>query len=302
MVTHPAHSHGNSDSWRVVVLNWNTADLALECIESINSSAACCGGLTLDRVVVDNGSDSFQRQQLQQGIAKHPEWQLLLSDTNRGFAAGMNLGLDLDSLPDCQRVLFVNSDIVVDAAFFSALRDHIHAHGGEVITGVQIRRADDDFLETMGGYRYYSWLGATKRASTVDDPIDYISGAIFLCDRELLNKTRGLPEQNFLYFEELNLAAQLPRNQGMGACESAVAWHQGGASTSQLQNNPTRHYHAALACFRYTAKTPIRLPSVVLTRLAYLVLVSLKGGSSIAAKDGLKALLAFVKEYKLKKL
>lgn len=302
MVTHPAHSHGNCSSWKVVVLNWNTPDLTLECIQAIDSSAACCDGLTLERVVVDNGSDSVQRQQFQQGVAKHPEWQVLLSDTNRGFAAGMNLGLDLDSLPDCQRVLFVNSDIVVDAAFFSALRDHINAHGGEAITGVQIRRAGDSCLETMGGYRYYSWLGATKRAGTVDDPIDYVSGAIFLCDREFLNKTGGLPEQNFLYFEELNLAAQLPRNQGMGACESAVAWHQGGSSTCLLHSNPTRRYYAALACFRYTAKTPIKLPSVVLTRLAYLVLVSLKEGSSVAAQDGLKALLAFIKEYKLKKL
>ena len=68
-----------------VVLNWNLPDLTLECLAALAASDEPLRPI----VVVDNGStdDSVAR------IQGTPDVDLHALSTNRGFAAGANIGL-----------------------------------------------------------------------------------------------------------------------------------------------------------------------------------------------------------------
>ena len=87
----------------VVIVNWNTAPLLRNCLDSL---PAACDGLTREVLVVDNASRDGSAELVR---TAYPGVTLLESGANRGFAGGNNL-----ALPRCRGalVLLLNPDTV----------------------------------------------------------------------------------------------------------------------------------------------------------------------------------------------
>lgn len=86
---------------------------------------ACLDSLTpwlddpeIEVLVVDNGSPDDSAQKTAQWCAAHPQVKCLLSETNRGFAGGMNWGA---SHARGQWLLLVNNDTIFPASTLDAL-------------------------------------------------------------------------------------------------------------------------------------------------------------------------------------
>ena len=105
---------------RVVVLNWNAADLTARCLRSVLSTRHHPDRLEV--VVVDNGSVDGSLAQLRRDF---PIVRIIENGANLGFAEGCNRALrDLD---DVDYVALVNNDAVVEPGWLAPLLDVMDA-------------------------------------------------------------------------------------------------------------------------------------------------------------------------------
>lgn len=100
----------------VVVLAWNQEDLTRRCVESIRSNT----DVPYELIVVDNGSEEPGRT-----LAAEVADRSILNDSNLGFAAGMNLGLEA---AEGEYIAFVNNDTRLPPKWASRLLETFEAH------------------------------------------------------------------------------------------------------------------------------------------------------------------------------
>lgn len=117
----------------IAVLNWNGGEHVKRCLEHV--IAQDYGPIEV--IVVDNGSidDSLKRMK-----AVHPEFVYIENQKNRGYAVGMNQGIEASH---GDFIVPLNQDVCLDRTFVS----HCVA-----------RMKGDSTLGVIGG-RVYSWIG-----------------------------------------------------------------------------------------------------------------------------------------------
>ena len=94
-------AQGPGPDLSVVVLAWNNVELTRRCVASVRAHTSS----SYELLVVDNGSDPPGP-----GVARETADVVVLHATNRGFAAGMNSGLERAR---GEVVAFVNNDTVL---------------------------------------------------------------------------------------------------------------------------------------------------------------------------------------------
>jgi len=92
----------------IIILNFNTPDLTLDCIESIKENTEKD---SYEIILVDNASSDDSVQKFQKLIPKlNCNIHLLVCDKNYGFAGGCNIGIR-NSTGD--EICLLNSDTIV---------------------------------------------------------------------------------------------------------------------------------------------------------------------------------------------
>jgi GT2 family glycosyltransferase len=200
----------------IVVVNYNTRGLTLQCIDSIKTYLT--GAVAYEVIVVDNCSSDGSQPALRNYAAKNPWITVIESDDNYGFAHANNRGL---SIAQGRQILLLNSDAyLIDNSLINAIH--------------YLDRTTDVFgcgcalLDAQGrlGISYGKFPGvstvlkevATNRFARLRAmvpsckdcvyPIDLPCGAFFLIKHELLNVVGYLDEAYFMYSEETDLACR----------------------------------------------------------------------------------------------
>ena len=285
--------------WNIVVLNWNQAEITADCLASIDHAQAVCPpGLVIEKVLVDNGSLGHELTAIKELEPQFNDWNFLFNPYNAGFAAGMNVSIRSRLKTGVSHFLLVNNDCIVSPDLFIGLYDHINSHPHERISGVVLKNNDGSF-QSMGAYRYFPIIGLAvpirkpRALSTKTNifGVDYVSGALMLVASSLLERTKGVPQENFLYFEELLLTQSLQDGETIGTCINTSSIHAKGQSS--VSNDPAGEhpsYHAALACFRFTRRYyPAATVSAIATRIFGLFIRSIFRGSLTEFYAGLRA-------------
>lgn len=113
----------------VVILSYNQFALTTgPCLQSL----AGVKKPLLEIIVVDNGSDEETVNQLKLAAHKDPRIRLLLHESNRGYAAGNNDGVELAS---SGYILLLNSDTLVPENVPALLLRHLQAADTPCIVG-----------------------------------------------------------------------------------------------------------------------------------------------------------------------
>ncbi len=215
-----------------VVLNYRTLASAVACVESLQRGSLAPGAL----LVVDNdsgdGSTSFLRARL--GPAR-----VLSSERNRGFAGGVNAGIERALRQGAERVLVVNGDLRVEARTVARLAQALDADPSLGIVGpVLVSAAAPDRVDTDGisfdartGRMLHRGFGTAWLPRAGVRQVDAVSGACMLITRRMLEQVGLFAEEYFFTFEDLDLCLRA-RAAGFGvACvDDAIAFHEGGAS------------------------------------------------------------------------
>jgi GT2 family glycosyltransferase len=196
----------------VVLLNWNNYPDTARCIESLARATYP----DLHVVVVDNGSGDGSGARLRR---EFPGPRYVFNDRNLGFARGCNVGIRaaLED-PACRYVVLLNNDSHVDPGFLEpAVRvaqtvPAAGAVGGKIVmAGNRIWYAGGhvDRLRGQGRVRGFGAVDAGQYDRT--EEVGFVTCALALFPRPVLERVGLLPEEYFFGFEEYDYSVALRR-------------------------------------------------------------------------------------------
>ncbi len=188
----------------ILVLNWNGWKDTKECLESLraleHSSTAT--------YVVDNGSTDGSPEKI---ASLFPEAKLLRLPQNRGFAGGMNAGVQAALEDGHDFVLGLNNDMTVDPRLLEPLL--AAAREGKIVPYPTIYQAEEpDVIDNLG-HRVNLFTGLTwmvahgERDPPVSPEADYTE--LPFLSREALGAVRGWREEYFAFYEDTDLSLRL---------------------------------------------------------------------------------------------
>jgi len=208
----------------VVIVNYRSADLAVDCLASIEPEILGHPGSHV--AVVENASGRDQVDRLRSEVDRR-NWRgwvtLIEADRNGGFAAGNNLAINRAmGWPKPPRLFWLlNPDTVVRHGALSSLVAFLEAHPRVGLAGSRLE--DPDGTPQNSAFRFPSVLGelegglrfgpasrlleksaVVQPISDVPSPTDWVAGASLMIRREVFDQVGRLDDRFFMYFEEVD--------------------------------------------------------------------------------------------------
>lgn len=208
----------------IVIVNYNTEKLTIECIQSIYKKIK---SVSFEVIVVDNNSQDNSVVSLKKYKKKYNNFFLIESKQNLGFAKGNNEGIKISK---GNFVLLLNSDTLITEDFFDKLLTLMSQNKKMGISSCALKFPDGK-IQASGGYfptllRVFYWMFFIDDFPFVNRFIksfhpmsekfvfknssfnkkekkqDWITGAFFLIKREVIQKIGLIDDEYFMYTEE----------------------------------------------------------------------------------------------------
>lgn len=251
----------------VIVVTFNSADVILDCLESLLSST----GVALNICIVDNASQddtvallkswasgaspylppndlpfhlmpSRKPIALEAGKNAATGHRITLMETgaNGGFAFGVNAGLAaLVSSNDLDRFWILNPDSAVPentaCAFASAQPPPtgFSLMGGRVLyyDTPDIIQIDGGLINPRTGVTGNIGLGKSHKNTPAPNAevMDFVTGASMVVSRTFYENIGPMNEEYFLYYEEVDWALRR-KNLPLVYCDGAIVYHKAGTA------------------------------------------------------------------------
>lgn len=204
----------------IIILNYNTKDLLLDCVRSIIKNTK---GIKYEIIVVDNASkdDSVK------AISKFG-LRVIKNKENLGFTKGNNVGI---KVAQGKYILLLNSDTLILDNVLKNIVDWMDKNPKVGIATCALKNKDGSFQGT-GGYfptllRVFSWMTIQDfpYVDTIIKPfqpmreksfsrnsdfynkereLDWVTGAFLLTRQEVIKDIGGLDEDFFMYGEDVD--------------------------------------------------------------------------------------------------
>jgi GT2 family glycosyltransferase len=234
----PAQARGPAVS--VVVVTYNSRGWLSAFIDAL---APAVGGVAYELVVVDNGSTDDSVDLVRR---LRPDAVVVPAGQNRGYAAGVNLGVSMSTARDA--VLVCNPDVRLAPESVPRLLDGLSRPG----VGVSAPRTTSDDGELvyslrrdatlcrklgeaiLGGTRACRFRSLSQVVGNDDDyerahAVDWAVGAVLMCSRACIDAVGPWDESFFLYAEEVDFQMRVrERGYAVWYVPDATAVHVGG--------------------------------------------------------------------------
>lgn len=212
----------------VVIVNYNTAEMTSDCIESVNKSCAS----SIEIILVDNASTDGSKDII---LKKFPNILWIDNEHNIGFGRACNIGMNA---ANGDYILLINSDVVMmdnilDKCILKLKEDaNIGVLGckqvnenGEYLKSIYSYDSDKDGLLQHNLF-FRRFVKQTKEVKAV-------MGSFMLFPVSVYKKTKGFDPDFFMYAEEIEWCSRI-RSQGYSICyfEEAIILHKHGASSN----------------------------------------------------------------------
>ena len=210
---------------------------------------------SLEVIVVDNASKEDEASVIAE---RYPQVKVIRSDKNLGFAGGNNLGI---KAAQGKYLFFINNDTVLfrgekqevrDKKILQPLIDRLESSDTIGMVCPKIRFAWDDAPIQFAGYTPLTTITMRNRSIGFGEkdngqydtshPTPYAHGAAMMVKREAIERAGMMPEDYFLYYEELDWSMMIRRAGYDIWYEPAVTiYHKESQTTGQ--NSPLRTYY-----------------------------------------------------------
>lgn len=219
----------------VVIPNYNGIEYLKACLNSLRE----CRPQDFATIVVDNGSSDGSAECV---LTEFPEVQLIPLDTNTGFAAAVNRGIEAAA---SDYVILLNNDTTVDKGFVKALEQALDTDSK--IFSASAKMVDMKNPEIIDGAGdYYCALGwgfAYGKGKAVADNCK-LSRRIFsacagaaIYRRDVLVEIGLFDEAHFAYLEDVDVGYRALINGYKNVYEpEAVVLHAGSGSSGSRYN------------------------------------------------------------------
>lgn len=215
----------------VVLVNYCTRDLTLDCLRSLAGEIAEFPGSQV--VVADNASPDGSGAQIARAIEENGwgRWARLMAlPRNGGFSYGNNAAIreQLAEAEPRPYIWLLNTDTVVRPGALRALVNFLEAHPTAGAAGSRLEHPDS--TRQASAFRFHSIAGELESSLQVglvskllkrwviapelpDEPTryDWLSGASMLIRTKVLQDVGLLDEGYFLYYEETDFCLRAER-------------------------------------------------------------------------------------------
>jgi GT2 family glycosyltransferase len=257
----------------IIIVNWNTADITVDCIKSIFADKGL-RDTPYEIILVDNAStdDSVAKVKKLKGPIK-----IIVNKENVGFGRANNQGIKESK---GNYLLLLNTDTIVLHSAISQSLDWLSSHPEAYGCTAQLLNKDKT-IQPSGGY-FPTILNIASLLLHLDDlPLvnhlippyhphspdfythdtyylkdhtqDWVTGAFMLIRREMLLKVGGFNSDFFMYGEEMEMCYRIhqlyPQLQLWYLIGPQII-HLGGASSTSKQIIYDREYDGIEAFFR----------------------------------------------------
>jgi GT2 family glycosyltransferase len=238
----------------VLIVNYNTWEDTIECIESIGKS----NYKKVRIFIVDNNSKDDSVEKIGNWVSRNKKFKLIKSNIksfnndwknldflsnntpltifssseNLGFAKANNLFLQkfIESTSN-EFLLMLNPDTVL---FPNTIDELVKSYDRDIleIVGLKIKDYQSDKVLAVGGYNYNSLIGSIKpNFRNKNYNLSYIHGGAVFLNNKTLKRVGLLPTDYFLYFEDHDWCYNaLRKNIRLSVCSSAVCKDKVGTS------------------------------------------------------------------------
>ncbi|MCA9302856.1 MAG: glycosyltransferase family 2 protein [Phycisphaerales bacterium] len=290
----------------VVVLNYKTPGLVLDCLASLRAEIE--GNDAYEVIVVDNCSGDGSDAQIEEAINAQgwQDWaRLVRSPVNGGFAAGNNIGI---RATDAETIILLNSDTIVRSGAIAELMNTLNENAQLDMLSPMLEWPDG--LHQISTFRYRTPITELISASKLGtigrmlpkhlvarelreytEGIDWVSFACVAIRRRVFDRVGLLDERYFMYFEDMAYCRNATkRGFTIGYQPGAHVVHlRGGSSpvkeqTIQRKRRPAYFYAARAHYFKSFYGFPGYLAANLFWLLGW-ILGSLRGRSGAVAGE-----------------
>jgi len=207
----------------IIILNYNTKDITLNCIKSILKNTR---NVNYEIVLIDNASRDGSVKMLSEFSSKHKNIKFIKNKKNLGFAKGNNVGI---KKAKGEYILLLNSDTIIDSNVISGMTEWMDRHLEVGISSCKLLNKDGS-VQGTGGYfpilhRVFAWM-------TIEDipgmeniikpfhplrskffykndkfyskarEIDWLTGAFLFVRKKVFEQVGFIDEDYFMYTED----------------------------------------------------------------------------------------------------
>ncbi|PDV98855.1 glycosyltransferase family 2 protein [Candidatus Chloroploca asiatica] len=274
----------------VVVLNWNLPADTIACLQSLQAAALP----EVHLLVVDNGSTDDSLHQIRHHFPDQVE--LVALPENRGFAGGMNAGIEVALRAGAGSILLLNNDTVVESTMLATLLGAAQQRPQAGILGPAIYYYDaPERLWQIGARQHPRFpvpvnlgLREIRRTGGQPFPADYVTGCAMLVRREVFEHVGLLDPTYVMYFEDADFCQRARKARYEIWCiPAARMWHRVSLSANKVK--PASRYTFAWGRGRFYRRYPHgRSPTLTLSYL--LLSTAVKAGGDLLRGDWQPAL------------
>lgn len=221
----------------VIVLNWNLPWDTIACVRSLQRGLLAGSAV----IIVDNASSDDSLRQF--GEVFGDQVMVVALESNRGFAGGMNAGIEAALQAGAGSVLLLNNDTIADADMIPRLREAAVSLPRAGILGPAIYYYDAPARLWQAGTRRSALLpvpvnlggAALRRARGRPLRVDAVTGCAMLVRREVFSRIGPLDSRYAMYYEDADFCY---RARGAGfeiwCVPRARMWHRVSLSARQV--------------------------------------------------------------------
>ncbi len=199
----------------IVTVNYNGLADTRAMIQSVMSHLQ---DLSFEIIVVDNASRNDEASQLQSIYADNGQVRVIASPENRGFAGGNNIGI---REAQGEYILLLNNDTYIKDDGFSGMIQWMRQHPQVGMLSPLLIYASDEHTIQYAGFTPLSSITLRNKGIGHGEPNNgqyaapyrtaFAHGAALLFPKKLLETIGYMPENYFLYYEEMDWCASLTR-------------------------------------------------------------------------------------------
>ncbi|MBB6713505.1 glycosyltransferase family 2 protein [Clostridium gasigenes] len=224
----------------IILLNYKNVKDTLEAVESLEN----INYPNFEIIIVDNDSKDNSLILLKEALGeKH---HIISSGKNGGFAFGNNVGIKYAIKKNADYVLLINNDTTVEKDFLNHLVNSIeNKKNVAMATGLILNYYNKEKIWYDGGEikwdKFYGYhINEGKRLSDVtlkEREITFATGCLMLIKCEIIKKIGYLPEEYFMYYEDVDFCAKI-QEEGYKICYNpkSVIYHKISAASGEAES------------------------------------------------------------------
>ena len=233
-----------------ILVNFNNTPDTIQAVKSLLKQSITCKKI----LVVDNHSTDSSVEILRKEFTQS-EVEILQTKENNGFAAGNNFAIKyaLENL-EFEYFLIINNDTIADKNINKNFIDYFEKNDSEkigILTGKIMNYYQPEKLLYAGGFfsrtkcsGYHVGEGEEDKEQ-FDEIIEcnYATACLWFFHKSLISKIGFLPEEYFLYLEDVDYCLQV-RKAGLKILylPKVKILHKEGATTRDTKETPNFYY------------------------------------------------------------